>query len=101
MADYLRTLICVGAVFFFLSYGNQELEEAANKLMGDLKLQRLSRGFSLHFSERPYAPRLRGRKSTVTSPSLPSSLCDLIRVYAKLKKASRNQAYFKSFNKAC
>ncbi len=95
MADYLRTLICLGAVFFFLSYGNQELEEAANQLMGGLKLLKLSRGFSLSFSERPYALRLGGRKSTVTSLSLPNSLCDLISVYANLKKASRNQAYYK------
>ncbi len=95
LADYLRTMICLGAVFFFLSFGSQEREEAANKLMGELKLLKLSRGFSLHFRKRPYAFRLRGRKSAVTSLSLPNSLCELMSVYAKLKKASRNQTYYK------
>ncbi len=101
LADYLRTLICLGAVLFFLSYGNRELEEAAKKLMGGLDLLKLSIGFSLHFSKRRYTLRLGGRKSTVTSLSLPKSLYDLINLYANLKKASPNQAYYKSFNKAC
>ncbi len=95
LADYLRTLICLGAVFFSLSYGNHELEEAANELMGGLKLLKLPRGFSLHFSKRPYAFRLRGRKSTLTSLSLPNPVCDLISIYANLKNASRNKAYYR------
>ncbi len=94
-ADYLRTLICLGAIFYFLSYDSQEREEAATKLMGGLKLLKLSRGFSLRFSERPYSFRFKGRKSTLTSLSLPNSVCDLIGIYANLKKASRNQAYYK------
>lgn len=95
LADYLRTLICVGAIFFFLSFGSQELEEAANKLLGGLELLRLSRSFSLHFRQRPYAFRIRGRRSTLSSLSLPKSVYDLIVTYAGLKKASRNQAYYK------
>ncbi len=95
LADYLRTMICVGAIFFFLSYGSRELEEAANKLLGGLKLLKLSRGFSLWFSERPYSFRFKGRKSTLTSLSLPNSVCELIGFYANLKKTSRNQAYYK------
>lgn len=63
--------------------------------MGELKLLKLSRGFSLHFRKRPYAFRLRGRRSTLTSLSLPTSMCDLIGIYANLKKASHNQAYYK------
>lgn len=71
LADYLRSLICVGAAFFFLSFGSQASQEAATTLMGGMELLKLSRTFSLHFHERPYAFRIHGRKSTLATLSLP------------------------------
>jgi hypothetical protein len=95
LADYLRSLICVGAAFFFLSFGSQASQEAATTLMGGLELLKLSRTFSLHFHERPYAFRIHGRKSTLATFSLPPAVCNLVATYASLMKASRNQAYSK------
>lgn len=95
LADLLRTLICIGATFFFLSVESPDGEEAVSTFLGGLKLLKLSRGFGLHFSERPYAFRIWGRKSTLVTFSLPRSLCGQVAIYAGLKKASRNQAYYK------
>jgi len=95
LADFLRTLICVGTVFVFLTAGSPDRQEAATKLLGGLKLVKLSRSFSLRPSERPYAFRIRGRKSTLLTLSLPQSVCDLVAIYADRMKASRNEAYYK------
>lgn len=95
LADLQRTLICIGATFFLLSYGNEASEEAAATLMGGMKLLRFYRGFRLASNRRPYALRHRLRKSTLTTLSLPESLCDMIAAYAELKHASRNEVYNK------
>jgi hypothetical protein len=95
LADLQRTLICIGASFFFLSYGNEASEDAAATLMGGTKLLRLSRSFSLELSQRSYAFRLRFRKTTLITLSLPQSFCDLAAIYADLKHVSRNQVYNK------
>jgi len=95
LADFLRTLISIGAAFFFLSYGSQAGQEAASTLLGGVKLLTLSKSFSLHFSQRPYALRIPGRKSTLATLSLPQSVCELMAAYAGLMDASRNQVYSK------
>ena len=95
LADCLRTLICLGTVFFCLSFGNQERKDAAGTLLGGLELLRLSRSFSLHFSQRPYKSRNFGSKSTLTTLSLPRTICDLVTTYAGEMKTSRNEAYSK------
>ena len=95
LADYLRTLICLGAVFFCLSFGSQDRIDAAGTLLGVLELLNLSRSFSLHFSRRPYKFRIPGRKSTLTTLSLPHAICDLVATYAGEVKTSRNEAYSK------
>ncbi len=95
LADLLRTLICIGAVFFLLSTESPDRQEAVSRLLGGLKLPKLSRSFSLRISERPYAFRTPGRKSTLITLSLPQSVCDLVAIYAGLMKASRNEAYYK------
>jgi len=92
LADYLRTLICLGAVFFYLSF--YSCIDAAATLLGGLELLTLSRSFSLHFSRRPYKFRIPGRKSTLTTLSLPHAICDLA-TYAGEVKTSRNEAYSK------
>ena len=94
LADFLRTMICIGAVIVFLAAGNSDSEKAANTLLG-LKLVELSNSFNLRFSQRPYAFRIPGRESTLLSLSLPKSICALVSTYAGLKNASRNQAYNK------
>ncbi len=95
LADLLRTLICIGATFVFLAAKSPERHESAEKLLGGLELVRLSRSFSLRLSKRDYAFRVRGRQSALLSVSLPKSVCDLVGIYADLKKGSRNQAYHK------
>lgn len=95
LADYLRTLICLGASFFFLSIDSQDQQEAATKLLGGLELLKLSRSFSLHFSQRPYKFRIHGRKSTLATLSLPSAICETVTTYANKMKVSRNEAYSK------
>jgi hypothetical protein len=95
LADYLRTLICLGAVFFYLSFASQDRKDAATTLLGGLELLTLSRSFSLHFSRRPYKFRIVGRKSTLTTLSLPRTICDLVATYAEKMKTSRNEAYSK------
>ena len=95
LADLLRTLICIGAVFAFLEHKSLEREKAASTLLGGLKLARPSGGLSRQFSERPYAFRIQGRKSTLLTLSLPESLCDLIALYANQMEASRNETYYK------
>jgi hypothetical protein len=92
-ADLQRTLICIGATFFILSYGNEANEDAATKLLGGMKLLSLTRGFGLGFSRRPYAFRQAYRKSTVATVSLPGSVCEVITAHAGLRHASRNQVY--------
>jgi len=94
LADLQRTLICMGAVFFLLSSGNETSERAAETLLGGAKLLRLSRSFRrTPGRRRPYAFRLRLSKSSLTTISLPESVCDVIAAYAELKNASRNQVY--------
>jgi len=44
LADLLRTLICIGAVFAFLEHKSLEREKAASTLLGGLKLARPSGG---------------------------------------------------------
>ena len=95
LADLQRTLICVGAAFLFLLSSSPDHEVAAGMLLGGLKLLKLSTSFTLNFSERPYAFRIPGRKSTLITLNLPRSLCDTIAAYAGLMKASRNEAYSK------
>lgn len=95
LADYLRTLICLGASFFLLSFGSQDLQEAATKLLGGLELLKPSRSFSLNFSQRPYKFRIHGRKSTLATLSLPQAICDMVTTYASKMKVSRNEAYSK------
>jgi hypothetical protein len=95
LADYLRTLICLGASLFLLSSGSEDLREAASKLLGGLELLTLSRSFSLNFSQRPYKFRIHGRKSTLVTLHLPPAICDMITTYANKMKASRNETYSK------
>ena len=99
LADYLRTLICLGAAFFCLSFGSQDRKDAASTLLGGLELLRLSRGFSLSScSHRPYKFRGFGRKSTSTTLSLPRTICDLVATYAgDNEDLSRNETYSKCF----
>ena len=95
LADLYRTLLSIGASFFFLSYESEQCREAAAALMGGLKLLKVSRSFSLQFSDRPYAWRIPGRKSTLITLNLPRSVRDLISLYASLTKTSRNETYNK------
>jgi len=95
MSDALRVFSCIGATFFFLTYGNKTKQEAAAAVLDGMKLLRFFRSFSRNFSERPYALRLSGRKSKLTTLSLPQSLCEMIAVYASLEEVSRNQVYNK------
>jgi hypothetical protein len=95
MSDALRVFSCIGATFFFLTYGNKTKQEAATSLLDGMKLLRFFRSFSLNFSERPYALRLYGRKSKLMTLSLPQSLCEVIAAYASLEEVSRNQVYNK------
>jgi len=97
-ADFLRTLLCIGATILILSHENEASREAATTLLSGLKLIRLSRSFSLNprIGGRPYAFRTRFRNSTLITLSLPNSLADLVAAYASLVHASRNQAYSKS-----
>lgn len=92
LADLMRTLISVGAVFAFLTHKNPEREEAASILLDGLKIARPSMALSM---QRPYALRIQGRKSTLLTMSLPDSLCDLITLYANEIGASRNETYYK------
>ncbi len=94
-ADMVRALICVGGTFAFLTAKSPDRQQAAEKLLGGLKLPELSRSYSMNPWSRNYASRLPGRKSTFLSMSLPKSLCDLVGAYADLKEASRNEAYYK------
>lgn len=95
MADALRVFICIGSTFFFLTYSNKTKQEAAATMLEGTNLLRFFRSFSMNLSERPYALRLSGRKSTLTTLSLPQSLCEMIATYASLEKVSRNQVYNK------
>jgi hypothetical protein len=95
LADYLRTLICLGVVFFYLSFASQDRQDAASKLLGGLELLKLSRSFSLHFSRRSYKFRSSGRKSTLATLSLPPAICETVTTYANKMKVSRNEAYSK------
>lgn len=97
LADLLRTLICVGGIFAFLTTMNPDREKAASVVLGGLRLLKPSSGFSLRLpsDERPYAFRIQGRKSSLLTLSLPASVCDLVALYAEMMKASRNQAYYK------
>ena len=95
LADLQRTLICTGAAFFILSHENEATEAAAATLLGGVKPLRLTRGFGLGFSRRPYAFRLAYRKSTLVTVSLPDSVCEVITAYASFRNASRNQVYNK------
>jgi hypothetical protein len=95
LADLQRTLISLGATFFFLSHGNQVAENAAVTLMGGVKLLRFSRSFSLRFRPRHgrYARRHRFRKSALISVNLPEALCECVAAYSDLRRVSRNQVY--------
>ena len=95
LADLQRTLICLGATFFILSYGNEASEQAAATLMGGMKLLRLSSEFRLAPGRRPYASRSRLYESTFATVSLPESVRDVIAAYADLKHVTRNQLYNK------
>ena len=97
-ADFLRTLLCIGATFLILSHENEASRQAATTLLSGLKLIGVSRSFSLNprIGGRLYAFRMRFRNSTLIPLSLPNSLADLGAAYASLVHASRNQAYSKS-----
>jgi hypothetical protein len=96
LADFQRTLICLGATFFLLTYGNEASEEAATALMGGMKLLRFSRSFGLTpGGRRPYAFRHRFAKSTFATLSLPESVREVITAYADLRHVTRNQVYSK------
>lgn len=96
LADFVRTTICLGATFSFLAADRPEAEEAVRVLLGDLGPLRLSRSFSLNIRERPYAYRIRGRKSALITVSVPRSISDEIALFANLFGASRNEAFNKS-----
>jgi len=98
LADFQRTLTCLGATFLLLSRGDEAKEEAATALMGGMKLLRFSRSFNMNPrpNRRPYAFRFRFRGSTLITVSVPESFRDLIELHANLAKVSRNQAYSKS-----
>ncbi len=95
MSDALRVFICIGSTFFFLTYSNKTKQEAAAAMLDGMNLLRFFRSFSLNLGERPYALRLSGRKSKLTTLSLPQSLCEMIATYAGLEEVSRNQVYNK------
>ena len=78
MSDSLRTLTCIGGTFFFLAYGSQTKQEAATALLDGMKLLRFFKNFSLNLSERLYGLRVYGRKSTLTTLSLPNSLSEVV-----------------------
>jgi hypothetical protein len=80
LADFQRTLICIGAVFFFLTVKNKEAQEVVGRLLGGLELLSLSHSFSIRPSwrERPYAFRLRGLKTELTTLSLPKTVSELV-----------------------
>lgn len=94
MFDSLRTLTCIRATFF-LAYGSQTKQEAATALPDGMKLLRFFKSLSQNLSERPYALRLYGRKSTLVTLSLPRSLSEMVSAYAELEEVSRNQVYNK------
>jgi len=97
LADFQRTLICLGATLFLLSYDNEAGREAIAAMMGGMKLLRMTRSLSLHPKphRRPYALRLRLRRSTLTTLGLPESVRELISTYATLKHVTPNQVYGK------
>jgi hypothetical protein len=96
LADFLRTLICLGAVFFLLSFDSEERLGAATVLPGDLDLLKLSRSFSLRFSKRRYKFRTPGRKSKLVTIRLPRGIHQMAASYAERMKVSRNEVYSKS-----
>jgi hypothetical protein len=98
LADFQRTLTCLGATFLLLSQRDEAKQQAATALMGGMRLLRLSRSFSLNPkpNRRPYAFRYHFRGSTLITLSVPESFRDLIAIYANLAHVSRNQAYSKS-----
>jgi len=64
---------------------------AATELLGGLKvISRLS-GYGL--SHRPYASRIRERRSTLLTMSLPRSFCVLVGIYAEMHTISCNEVY--------
>jgi hypothetical protein len=82
-------LLCVGASFYFLIEKKPDRSEAASVLLGGLRLV----GFSHGFGFGRYPLRMQGRGSALFTLSLPSSLCDLVSIYADFRSVSRNQAY--------
>ena len=98
LADFQRTLLCIGAAFFFLSYGNEAGQEAASTLMSGMKLLKFTRSLGLNPRLRHgrYAFRNRFGKSTLTTLSLPESFIEGLAAYADLRRVSRNQVYSKS-----
>jgi hypothetical protein len=95
LADFLRTLICIGTTVIFLAARSPDAEQAASVLLGGLKLVKVSASFSMGLSERPYSIRIPGRESTLLTLSLPASMCDFVATYAAMREVSRNQAYYK------
>ncbi len=95
LAPLIRMCICIGACILFLTADNAEREEAASKLLGGLKLVRFTRTFTMNPSKRPYAFKMRGRKSEVLTISLPESFCEIVSIYANFADVTRNQAYYK------
>jgi hypothetical protein len=93
LADFMRTLVCIGAVFFFLTFDSQDGQMAASGLLG-MELLKLSRSFSLH-GERHYTFRISGRKSSLLTLNLPESVRTLVATYAHQRKTSRNEVYYK------
>ena len=93
LADFMRTLVCIGAVFFFLTSDSQDGQIAAGRLLG-MKLLTLSKSFNLH-SGRRYVIRISGHKSSLLTLNLPESVRTLVATYAQQRRTSRNEVYCK------
>jgi len=98
LADFLRTLTCLGCTFLLLAHIDEAKRDAATALMAGMKPLRPSRSFSLNPRphRRPYAFRHGFRRSTLITLSLPESFRDLMAAYAASAHVSRNEMYNKS-----
>jgi len=90
-SDLLRTLTCIGASFSFLAMDDPDRINAATELLSGLRVLSHLSGYGL--SHRPYAARIRERRSTLLTMSLPRSFCVLVGIYAEMHTISCNEVY--------
>lgn len=97
LADFQRSLTCLGTILLILSYRDEEQQKAATTLMDGVKPLNLARSFSFptRANRRPYAFRHNFSHSTLITLSLPESFRDLIATHAENAHVSHNEFYSK------